>query len=172
MCTKNFALPFLVAFLLCSIDAHAEDRYTVTPCGSIIDGKNRLEWFVGHDQATDWNQASEWARRLSTCNGGWRMPSLTELKTLYEPNSRTGKGWVFQGVIIEPHLNAVFKGIGGGTEIWTDRSSKEQSVAMLFDFSSGIEKNRPILYAIRVRAFAVRAVTGEPDKKVETEKPS
>jgi hypothetical protein len=155
---KNiFIMGLALAAVLAPIIAATDEaeQFSVTPCGSIIDAKTNLEWFVGPDEAKDWNQARQWVAALGSCGGGWRMPALAELKAIHQPKYITGKGYSFQGVIIEPHLNPVFKGIGAGTEVWA-AEVKDDANAWLFNFFYGQERVKPRLYALRARAFAVR----------------
>ena len=46
--------------------------------------KMGLEWKVGPDRDTDWNEASSWVRSLNLNGGGWRMPTMDELAGLYK----------------------------------------------------------------------------------------
>ena len=42
-----------------------------------------LEWAVGPDRDMDWNEAKSWVKNLNLHEGGWKMPTLDELKALY-----------------------------------------------------------------------------------------
>lgn len=48
---------------------------------------NGLYWMVGPDLDLNWDQANEWAgylnERAGYLGGGWRMPSISELKGLW-----------------------------------------------------------------------------------------
>jgi hypothetical protein len=61
-------------------DAHYE-KYAN---GIVKDTKNGLEWLVGPDRDTDWNQAKMWVENLTVDGGGWRMPTRKELISLYK----------------------------------------------------------------------------------------
>jgi len=52
--------------------------------GILRDTKTGLEWKVGPDKDTTWYQARSWVRSLNLDGGGWRMPTIDELKTLYK----------------------------------------------------------------------------------------
>ena len=57
-------------------------RFTASSDGVIRDAKTGLEWYVGPDRDTDWNEASDFAKRLRDLNvagGGWTIPNLKEL---------------------------------------------------------------------------------------------
>lgn len=53
-------------------------------CGVVWDTKAGLEWVAGPDKDTDWDGAKRWVDNLTVAGGGWRMPTIDELKTLYE----------------------------------------------------------------------------------------
>ena len=57
-------------------------RFNITKCGSIIDTKYELEWFVGPNENVSWAQASEYAKNLKKCGDNWRMPRFFELRAL------------------------------------------------------------------------------------------
>jgi len=62
-------------------------RFTVSKEGVITDTKTDLEWFAGpgpgpHAVMT-WNQAQSWVAGLKAEGGGWRIPTIPELKSLY-----------------------------------------------------------------------------------------
>lgn len=56
--------------------------------GIVLDRSTGLEWFSGPDKDINWDNARQWVGKLTVDKGGWRMPTLSELKTLYEK----GKG--------------------------------------------------------------------------------
>lgn len=76
-------------------------RFTVSGDGVIFDSITGLEWFKGPDKKTTWDQAKDWCADLSVAGGGWRMPTMDELKTLYiedvgdPPQFKTTGEWVW-----------------------------------------------------------------------------
>ncbi len=83
-------------------DRHFEKYDT----GVVKDTQTGLEWYAGPDKNTDWNEASRWASGLTVDGGGWRMPTKSELKRLYEegrgsrnmtPLLETTGWWVWSG---------------------------------------------------------------------------
>jgi hypothetical protein len=75
------------------------------PNGIIYDPKTKLEWYVGPNQDTNWNEAKRWVKNLTIAGGGWRMPSRSELKSLR-----------IKGVG-EQNVDPVFEVTGG--EVWS-----------------------------------------------------
>ncbi len=152
------AVPGLAAMVCASI-AWAGDarpaRFTKTGCGAIFDTRTGLAWHLGPDEPADAHEARAFVERLSACGGGWRMPMMKELEAIREPNKRAGRGFAFQGIIHEAHLDALFAGIGAGVEVWAAERAPDGS-GWVYDFHLGTKKNKPLLYEWRARAFAVK----------------
>lgn len=50
----------------------------------VKDREAGLEWFAGPDKDINWVKASFWAETLDVAGKKWRMPTIKELKGLYE----------------------------------------------------------------------------------------
>ena len=74
--------------------------------GVVRDTGTGLEWVVGPDRDTTWDEAKSWVERLSVDGGGWRMPTRKELRTLY----RKGEG--------KRNMTSLLETTGGF--VWTD----------------------------------------------------
>jgi len=70
------------------------------------DKNTGLEWLAGPDKPTNWNEAKKWVESLTAvAGGGWRMPTMEELKTLYQKREKcniksffkTTGCWVWSG---------------------------------------------------------------------------
>lgn len=132
-------------------------RYTVMSCGSINDTRSNLEWFVGPDRNTTWYDAQQWASGLQACGGGWRMPTLDEIRTLYDSGSYAGTGYYTRGQYWPAHMDAVFNGIGGGSWIWSDQQAGEGN-ALSFNMNQGkVVEYSAMNTTFSTRAFAVRS---------------
>ncbi len=77
------------------------------------DKNTGLEWLAGPDKPTNWYDAKKWVESLAAvAGGGWRMPTMAELKTLYQkrekcnikPVLKTTGCWVWSGEIKDPSL--------------------------------------------------------------------
>jgi uncharacterized caspase-like protein len=101
--------------------------------GIVKDTKTGLEWKAGPDKDTDWNEARSWVESLNLDGGGWRMPTLDELKGLYRKgmgshnltylllNTNSKHLWVWSGETKGSKLaNYFFFGYGYGD--WGVRS--------------------------------------------------
>ena len=65
-----------------------DDRFVLSSDGVIVDAINGLQWHVNPGKQMTWDEANNWIRSLRVSGGGWRIPTLTELKSLYQ----NGKG--------------------------------------------------------------------------------
>ena len=73
-----------------TIEVIDQDSHFIAYINGIVkDTKTGLEWFVGPDRNTTWDEAKSWAESLSIDGGGWRLPTLKELGTLYKEGAGT-----------------------------------------------------------------------------------
>lgn len=135
-----------------------QKRFVVNSCGSIQDTRAGLEWYVGADRNVTWNEAQEWTSGLNSCGGGWRMPTIEEIRTLYNPSVRAGTGYYTEGRYFPARIDPVFNAIGGGSWVWSNAQSGAGN-ARSFNLNQGkaVEFSATnTLYS--TRAFAVRAL--------------
>jgi hypothetical protein len=93
-------------------------RFQVTACGSFLDTDTRLEWYLGPDANITWPGADAWIKGLLACNKSWTMPSIDQLKTLFDRNAVAGVGYFTGGRHWPAHISPVFSGIGKGSWGW------------------------------------------------------
>jgi hypothetical protein len=93
---------------------------------------NGLQWYVGPDNDTNWDQANAWVNSLTVGGGGWRMPTMAELKGLYHkgmgsrnmpPEFKTNGWWVWSGEQYGPSAAWLFVFDYGGHEYSSERST-------------------------------------------------
>ncbi len=58
-------------------------RFIKSINGIISDSLRGIQWYIASNDGMDWNRANQMVIELTTAGGGWRMPSLKELKSLY-----------------------------------------------------------------------------------------
>jgi hypothetical protein len=89
-----------------------------------------LFWFAGPDENIDWKRAITWIDNLNLGNSKWSMPSIAELKGLY--NSKN-----FEGSDVDKLLQIVGRSsIRNPKSVWSDKT-KGDSFAFYFDFKTG-----------------------------------
>ena len=60
-----------------------DHNYVKYSTGVVCDENTGLEWYAGPDEKTRWDKAKSWAANLEVDEGGWRMPTIDELRSLY-----------------------------------------------------------------------------------------
>lgn len=106
--------------------------------GSIItDTATGLEWQVGPDSDTDWDEAHSWANSLG---GSWSTPSIAQLRGLYNAGVTSSNWGYFQNC---------------GTAVW---SFADEGYLCAWDFQSGcyVEYEWTVNPSFNFRGFAVR----------------
>ncbi|MFA4904203.1 MAG: DUF1566 domain-containing protein [Desulfobaccales bacterium] len=93
-----FRLSMMVSVLLVvwgfgqssSVEAQVADgkgqpmRFTKAANGVISDSVTGLEWYVGPNHDNTWHEAKAWTENLTVGGGGWRLPTVPELKAIYQ----------------------------------------------------------------------------------------
>jgi hypothetical protein len=110
--------------------ASGDSRFTAYASGVVKDNKTGLEWIAGPDADTTWYTAKSWVLELSVHGSGWRIPTLKELKTLYQKGVGTHNmtaslktsGWLIwsaetKDTVLACHFNFI-----SGKESWYDHS--------------------------------------------------
>lgn len=118
-----------------------DGRYVAYSNGMICDCYTKLEWLVGPDRDTSWDEAHAWVGSLNSGSAMWTLPSLELLRDLYQKNLRKNKlSPLFQ---IEP------------TDVWSCEV-KDDASAWAFNFIPGNTFWTYRTMSRRFRAFAVR----------------
>lgn len=117
-------------------------RFTKAPNGVITDTDTGLEWYVNPQPDTTWRQARTWAETLAAAGGGWRLPTLKELKAIYQKGASS--------LHMDPRFQAP------GAWAWSGDLHNPWS-AWGFAFYSGLEGWHHLDYAHGRVALAVRS---------------
>lgn len=122
-----------------------EQRYHKYSSGVIFDTKTGLEWYVGPDTRMGWYRAKSWILSLSAAGGGWRIPKIDELRTLYQKD--------FGARNLSPFFKMT------GRYVWSGDDGRTSGFTLLFDFVRGEAEDRDGWerdYTRLGRSFAVR----------------
>ena len=134
-----FTLVVVIGFCLTGY-AFADDKALENEM--YYDKNTGLEWYVGPDRRTNWNNAKSWVESLNVADGDWRMPTREELKTLYKKGAGTR------------NMTALLKTTGW--RVWSE--SRSSSSAWYFGFSSDGKYFGTRNYSLNgLRGFAVRS---------------
>lgn len=138
-----------------NITPNAEGFFKRT-CGSIVDTNSNLEWVIGPNRDTTWSDARKWTDGLDLCGGGWRLPTIRNLQSLYNPEVSAGTGYFTAGAYWPAHISSLFSAIGGGSWVWSNEIV-DGSNAKAINFNQGMAVNFPKTQTqYPVRAFAIR----------------
>ena len=86
------------------VDGQGQPRFTKAENGVITDSATGLDWYVGKENT--WHQAKAWVEGLTVAGGGWRLPTVAELKAIYQkgasannmdPLFQTTVAWAWSG---------------------------------------------------------------------------
>jgi hypothetical protein len=140
--------------------AHTKDsggRFLLASCGAVSDAKTGLIWLLGPDKNMAWDAAVTWAESEDACGRKWRLPSIHELATLYDPQLSAGTGYYAQGTHYPAHISSLFSAIGGGSWGWSSEAVDDDT-ARAYNFNQGVATQYAksnVSYS--TRAFAVAA---------------
>jgi hypothetical protein len=133
----------------------AGHRFFQTSCGSIADVNTGLEWYVGPDISTSWQDAIGWAGNLKSCGESWSAPTSADLGALFDKSVKAGLGYLTHGKRWPAHIDPAFSAIGEGSWVWTNREPSLGS-AFAMNLNQGIEVKLPRAgFAGATRAFAI-----------------
>ena len=62
-------------------------RFTKANNGVITDSITGLDWYVGPNPDNTWHEAKAWTESLTVAGGGWRLPTMAELKAIYQKDA-------------------------------------------------------------------------------------
>ncbi|MBU2622777.1 MAG: DUF1566 domain-containing protein, partial [Proteobacteria bacterium] len=119
-----------------------DGRFEKLASGIVRDKQSGLDWYAGPDKNTVYDDAKGWVANLMVDGGGWRMPTLEELKGLY----RKGAGSRNMTPLLETT----------GWLVWSGETAGPGGVRAL-DFDNGLELLDRRDNSIYKRGFAVRS---------------
>ena len=130
-------------------------RYTRTHCGSIVDSRTGLEWFIGSDADITWTAATSWVRKLDACGKQWVLPTIGDLRSLFDKEFVAGTGYFTSGRHWPAHIEPIFSAIGQGSWVWAS-GELGGGKAPAFNFNQGVAVRVPASdFYGTTRAFAV-----------------
>ena len=148
-----FSIVFLLSSYVCAEKRSADGRYIDLGSGVIKDTITGMMWtqkdsYVDLGHSLSWNESNDYVNELST--GGysdWRLPTIAELKTLYEP-SKLNKD-IFGGKV---KLDPIFAKRGPYSYWSSDTEGSCCARAMKFDYGNVRKHHRDFSGSFGVRA--------------------
>ena len=62
-------------------------RFTKAGNGVITDRDTGLDWYVNPNPDNTFHEAKAWVESLTVAGGGWRLPTMAELKGIYQKDA-------------------------------------------------------------------------------------
>jgi hypothetical protein len=123
-------------------DGQGQPRFTKAENGVITDHATGLEWYVCPKPDNNWHEAKAWTENLTVAGGGWRMPTVAELKAIYQKDASP------------TNLDPLFQ--AAGVWAWSGQRNNAWS-AWGYAFYNGLEGWHSMNYGRGRQAFAVRS---------------
>ncbi len=148
---------FLLSGYVYSEEFSTDGRYVDLGNGVIQDSKTGLMWtqkdsYVDLGHSLNWNESRDYVNKLSS--GGhsdWRLPTISELKTIYEP-SKVNKD-IFGGKV---KFDPIFAG-SGAYNYWSSETEGACCARTItFDYGYVIKHHRDFSGSYGVRAVRLR----------------
>jgi hypothetical protein len=136
-------LVFLMPDIVKAEEIKKDGRFIKYANGVVKDTKTELKWVAGPDRDTNWDEARAWGLSLKINGGGWRMPTIKELKTLYDKSKRKSA----------PFMTRLLKMTG----FWVWSGETRALSCAYFDFAFGFSGWYSPGISRNLRAFAVRS---------------
>jgi hypothetical protein len=121
--TTGLLACLLLLSYVSAIHAGDDARFTLKN-GIIDDSEYGLQWVPAPNLAMNHYEAEKYVRGLSLAEGGWRLPTRAELRSLYDP-SKPG--------LVDPKFKV------GGRLVWSSEVDSDPSFAWYFNFYGGDE---------------------------------
>lgn len=111
-------------------DSDAMERFVAHPGKIVLDKKSSLMWAAEESETLSWDDAKKYCKKFR--GGGykdWRMPTLTELEGLYDPDKQPDCGCITNLIEME-----------NGPNCWEWSSHTKDAEAAFFAFNlSGVQ---------------------------------
>lgn len=156
MRTKIASVLFILAVCAFSNPVSAGERFTDNGDGTVTDHRLGLMWAKSTNVGDiNWHEAGQWIRftfpdTIPANHTDWRLPTLEELKSLYD---KTAKGYETncgRRVKIDPTIR-----LDCGW-IWT--SERKSITAIVYNFQRGYHYTERMVQKRHYRALPVRSI--------------
>ncbi len=128
------------------VSKSSDRRYWVMKTGIILDTKTKLQWLVGLDKDTNWEEARTWVESIdsSKYGTGWRMPTRKELPGIYEKDKS------------KCNIDQVFVSPRDYLWVWSGKIKGFSSAHRAFGFHQDREYWQDCSFSFGFRVFSVR----------------
>ncbi len=153
-----FLTVFWVVSAIWTIGVEAEERFRDNGDGTVTDQRHNLMWAQTDNHGDiDWKQAGQWIRftfpfTIEARYDDWRMPTLTELQSLYADDEAYDGYETECGQVVR--INPVIRLTCG----WVWAADNQAITAAVFNFHRGVHYTERMAHSRGRRALAVRSL--------------
>lgn len=109
-------------------------RFTLSKAGVITDSKTGLQWSPSNGQAMNHYQAEGYVRSLNLDGGGWRLPTIAELRQIHPVHpmlSATSDNWAWSSELCNDYGSSGPRVFGDGNDYCITRYSSRTDFPVL-----------------------------------------
>jgi serine/threonine protein kinase len=96
-------------------------------------------WLIGPDESYTYEQAVFFAESQSSNAESWQIPSFSDIKKLYDPQSKAGTGFYLKGRNYPARINHIFEDIGSGSWFWVNDAHPDPNKRYAINLHEGIK---------------------------------
>ena len=115
------------------------DNYIKYNENCIKDLNTNYFWYIAPDKNFNLEAANNYSNNLTEKNLNWRIPTYTELKTLYNSEFSAGQGYYTRNEYFPARIHSVFNAVGSGSWFWVSDKSNNSSKASAINLHEGIK---------------------------------
>jgi hypothetical protein len=115
------------------------DNYIKYNENCIKDLNTNYYWYIAPDKNFNLESAMSFSKRLNEKNLNWRIPTYSEIKTLYNSEFSAGQGYYTRNEYFPAKIHNVFDAVGSGSWFWVSDKSNINSKAYAINLHEGIK---------------------------------
>ncbi len=105
----------------------------------IKDLNTNYYWYIAPDKNFDFESANNFSNNLTEKSLKWRIPTYSEIKTLYNSQFSAGEGYYANNEYFPAKIHNVFNAVGTGSWFWVSDRSYNSSIAYAINLHEGIK---------------------------------
>jgi serine/threonine protein kinase len=116
-----------------------ESRFYKINKSVINDTETGNYWLIAPDKSFTYEQALYFSESQSSETERWQIPSFSDIKKLYDPQSKAGTGFYLKGRYYPARINHTFDDIGSGSWFWISDAHPDPNKAYAINLYEGIK---------------------------------
>jgi hypothetical protein len=139
--TTKVANPSAVDSTTVDTNSYGEkiDNYIKYNENCIKDLNTNYYWYIAPDKDFDFESANSFSNNLIEKSLNWRVPTYSEIKTLYNSEFSAGHGYYANNTYFPAKIHNVFSAVGSGSWFWVSDINNNSSKAFAINLHEGIK---------------------------------